>query len=140
MRPLCGSCGQPIPEDFSAFWEFEIPVEPPTQNLVAYNKGGGRFVYKKYREAFAWHLLAVSRQLRIPIAAGRRRVFITRLYTGHGQQRDRGNVVGGCKPLLDAMVAVKLLRNDTEDDVIDLYDQERADRAGARIRIEELAV
>jgi len=137
MRRLCGTCQQPIPEG-GASWSFTMSIEPPSQNTVASNKGPGRHKYRKFREDYEELLRAFMAKLEIPKARGRRRVFITRLYSARGQKRDRGNIVGGCKPLLDAMTNVGLLVDDKEEFLEDHYDQQRANAKGVWIRIEEI--
>lgn len=133
----CGTCEQSLPDSADS-WMFVIELEPPSQNRVASNKGSGRHVYRKYRDDFEKLLKQKKRAMRIPTARKRRRVFIHRLYCGRGKERDHGNIVGGCKPLLDAMTNVGLLVDDKRAWVEDHYSQERTDVSGVFIRIEEM--
>ena len=137
MKRLCGTCRQSIPEG-GPHWSFTLSIEPPSQNVVASNKGAGRHKYRKFRDDYEELLRAFKDKLAIPTATGRRRVFITRLYSGRGQRRDRGNIVGGCKPLLDALTNVGLLVDDKEEFLEDHYDQQKANAKGVWIQIEEI--
>lgn len=137
MSRPCGACGQDLPEPGES-WGFVLPLEPPSQNIVAQNKGAGRGKYKRIRDSYEI-LLSNQRVLqKIARAKGRRRVLITRLYSGHGQERDMGNIVGGCKPLLDAMTRARLIVDDKPRFIEAHYFQERAKESGVAIRIEEM--
>lgn len=138
---ICRYCLTDNSAPVATRWEFVLPLEPPSQNVVAQNKGTHtmRKKYAKYRDDYMLLLRNAKRQYRIPDAHGLRRVIITRLYSGRGQARDRGNVVGGCKPLLDAMHLEKLLVDDSDEFCADFYRQCRANESGVAIILEELA-
>lgn len=135
----CGSCGQELPPAGES-WVFALSLVPPSQNVVSGNKGnrGARAKYKKYRDDYQLLLQAWMNELKIPDATGRRRVSISRRYAGRSQRRDRGNLIGGCKPLLDAMTLVGLIVDDKEEFLQDHYYQIRADINEVEIRIEEM--
>lgn len=137
---LCGSCRQPLPALYGVLWHFVISLPPPSQNKVSGNKGGHKAqkAYKKYRDDYQFLLQVWKNQLKIPDATGRRRVHITRLFKGKAQKYDRGNLIGGCKPLLDAMTRCNLLVDDKEEFVEDHYDQERGKETGVRIIIQDM--
>lgn len=136
---LCGSCGQELPSAGKS-WEFTLGIAPPSQNVVSGNKGGyaARAAYKKFRGDYVLLLQAWKNELAIPDAEGRRRIHITRLYSGRGKKMDRGNLIGGCKPLLDAMTRVGLIVDDKEEFLEDHYYQRRAKESGVEINIEEM--
>jgi len=134
----CGACGQALPPALRS-WEMFIPIEPPSQNVLATNKGASRHRYRKLRDDYTTMLRGYRRLYRIPEALGRRRVFIDRVFNGRGRAYDRGNLVGGCKPLLDALVAVGLLVDDAPTFLEDHYSQRRGDEPGVVVRLEELA-
>lgn len=138
---ICPYCLTDIEAGVLERWEFILPLEPPSQNVVAQNKGNhvARRKYKKYRDDYVLLLQAAMGQLCIPRATKLRRVVITRLYAGRGQPRDRANIVGGCKPLMDAMHRVGLLVDDSEQYVQDFYRQMPSNESGVAISIEELA-
>lgn len=121
-------------------WDIFLPLEPPSQNTVAQNKGSfkQRKRYTELRDTYKLLLKAAKTKHRVPDAKGLRRVIFTRLYSGRGQKRDRINIAGGCKPLLDAMRLSGLLVDDTEELVDDFYRQQRAERSGVLITLEEL--
>lgn len=141
----CGSCGQNLPI-LSTGWEVQLPVQPPSQNRLGSNSGRNRFKYKGIRDDFIFLLQAAEGFREIPKATGRRRVYITRLYR-RGTKRDRGNLSGGCKPLLDAMTTCGLIVDDREEFLEDHYNQINTCReptpehwfdVGVHIRIEEM--
>lgn len=134
---LCGcDAGAPIAQA----WEFFIPIQTPSQNTIASNHGASRFRYGKLRTAFETYVMCEVRRLHIPRAMRRRRVTFTRHYTGRGQSRDRGNLIGGMKPLLDALVRQGVLVDDREEYVEDFYRQLRHDvLSGVAVRVEEFA-
>ena len=137
-RMGCGTCGQSLPPA-ETFWEMVLELEPPSQNKVASNKGAGRHQYREIRNRYELMFKLQRNRLKIPRAKGRRRVFIKRLYSGRGQERDHGNIIGGCKPLLDAMTLAGLLVDDKREFVEDHYSQEKVkDLSGVYIRIEEM--
>lgn len=138
MSAVCESCGHALAPGGKR-WSILLPLEPPSQNdPVSTNRGAARHEYAKLRLHYQI-LLQNSRQaLGIPVARRRRRVTLTRLYSKHGRKYDRGNLVGGCKILLDAIVRAGLIVDDREEYVEDHYRQERAEAPGVRIEIEEI--
>ena len=133
---VCSRCNAPLSIPGKR-WEFTLHLEPPSQNVVSGNKGGGRFKYKDFRDFYRLLLKNQIQSLQIPPAKTKRRVLITRLYSGRGRKRDHGNIVGGCKPLLDALTLEGLLVDDSEKFVEDHYYQERGKDQGVRIVIDE---
>lgn len=101
-------------------WVIQWRTLPPSQNEIM----------RRFRTPQAYdRLLASWRQVfgaaatTIPRATGRRRLEITRFVRDKNYRLDRGNLVGGCKPLLDAAVHAGLLIDDREDHLDDHYDQ-----------------
>ncbi len=135
----CPYCCADFDAVITKTWRFDIPVQPPSQNVVAQNKGKSRHRYKEVRDTFEYLLNAERVRLGVPKATVKRRVIITRLYTGRGQRRDRGNLIGGCKPLVDALHRTGLLVDDAEQWVDDYYHQHKCDRSGTLIDLEEFA-
>ncbi len=75
----------------------------------------------------------------MPVAKRLRRVTLTRYYTGRSQRRDRGNLIGGMKPILDALVRQGFLVDDSEQWCEDHYAQVRHEMlAGVAVMLEEL--
>lgn len=133
----CSSCGHKL-KPAGQSWSFAIPVEPPSQNVISSNRGAGRWKYKAIRDEFEQWLDAKARKVGISKATGRRRVHILRQYGSRGKVRDRGNLIGGCKPLLDAMISAGMIVDDAPQWIEDHYEQERASQGGVVITVEEL--
>lgn len=66
-------------------------------------------------------------------ATGPRIVRIVRRYRSARYELDHDNLVGGCKPLVDALVKVGLLADDTPALVHVTYEQERG--TGCRVEV-----
>ena len=67
-------------------------------------------------------------------------VTFLRTYSGRQKLRDRGNLIGGLKPVLDAMTLTGLIVDDSPKWLTDYYHQARVETGGAlTIKIEELA-
>jgi len=137
----CRLCGGEPDAVMSARWEFLVPIEPPSQNTIASNKGAGRFRYAKVRTDFEIYFRVRIVQLKIPRATRRRRVMFTRYYTGQrARSRDHGNFIGGMKPVLDALVRQGMLVDDRPEYCEDYYRQERHDCiSGIALVLEEFA-
>ena len=119
---------------------FALSLMPPSQNIVSGNKGGraAKAKYRKSRDDYCILLRAWMNELKIPDATSRRRVSITRRYSGRAKRMDRGNMIGGCKPLLDAMTRMGLIVDDREEFLQDHYYQIRSEVNEVEICIEEL--
>jgi hypothetical protein len=122
---------------------FFIPRQATSQNARRHNSKTG-FAYRKERERWLNDLRA---QAAIPSAVAhpsvwlpcKRRVMVTRLYCGRQRQLDYGNLVGGFKPAMDAMVQAGWLVDDSPRWLEDHYQQRRSDIfSGVEFRIEEL--
>ncbi len=142
----CDCCGHdPKLINWDRSWAFVLPLEPPSQNQVSGNRASQRHKYKKLRDQFELLLRVESRKLKIPRMAEfndrghphRRWVRMTRLFKNRVYLRDKVNNAGGMKLLLDALVNEKLLVNDTEHLVEDVYAQEYGKIVGVRIEIAE---
>jgi hypothetical protein len=137
----CRLCGGRPYAPVTASWTFRIDRDAPTQNVMGNNRGGGRWKYKTERKAWVYLFQNWKLSLRIADATVRRRVSITRCYSGQQKLRDHGNLVGGLKPAVDAMVRVKLLKDDSPTWCEIYYHQRRVEQSerGTVITIEELA-
>ncbi len=103
-------------------WVLRWRALPPSQNEIM----------RRYRNPHKYDQLLASWQKvigdlmmvgRIPRAAGRRRLEIVRYYRAEKYRLDRGNLVGGCKPVLDAAVRCGLIVDDREEHLDDHYRQ-----------------
>lgn len=82
----------------------------------------------------AWIYLRLN-----PQAVGRRSVRIVRRYRTKRTELDHDNLVGGCKPLVDALVRVGLIEDDTPALVTVTYEQERGTGCRVEVRVAETA-
>jgi hypothetical protein len=136
----CRLCGGMPYAVVVASWVLRIDRDAPSQNILASNKGGARFKYKREREAWVTLLSVEKARLRAPEAGKPRRVQVRRLYSGRKKQRDMGNLIGGLKPVIDALKWSGWIVDDSPAWVEVHYSQERvASGDGTLITIEELA-
>lgn len=111
-----------------------IPLSIPSQNVLR-RKYKNRHAYARLRKRFCWAVWVAKLRAEVPEATGKRRMRIVRLVGPRGRMYDYGNLVGGCKPLVDELVKAGLLVDDSPDHVIEEYDQERAPEHGVRIEL-----
>jgi Holliday junction resolvase RusA-like endonuclease len=139
---ICEYCGANPDHPVLNRWEVFIPLEPPSQNQIASANRGDwkkRAEYRSFRDSYTFYLTSWRNKQKIPLPSTKRRVVFTRFYSRHGQLRDKGNLIGGMKSLLDAMVGAHLLADDKPQDVEDFYHQIRGTESGVRIVLEELS-
>jgi hypothetical protein len=124
-----------------ANWTLVIDRDPPSQNtLPAKGRHGSSFAYARERDLWVMLFMVAARSAGVPRVAAPRRVTFTRRYSGRKQLRDHANVIGGMKPVVDAMVRAGLLVDDSPEWFEAYYRQERAAHGGGTvILLEELA-
>ena len=128
---------------------FELPTVPPSLNVykgmhplaqhrlsrrlwadvcaaLALQAPGSRMRVVELKGRRAWLRL-------VSPASGRRVVRILRRHRRACDELDFDNLVGGCKPLVDALVKVGLLANDSPDSVTVWYGQ--ATGSGCRVQV-----
>lgn len=93
---------------------------------------GGR----KYRTERTWYTKKLAAWTECLPATGFRQVTITRQYCLPDREYDYDNLVGGCKPIVDAMRKTGLLVNDKRKDVVVRYMQEQIDNTANYVLIE----
>lgn len=135
----CRFCGAEPDAAVTRRWEFLLPIRTPSQNDLASNRGGARHRYRRARNEFELEFLRAAAGLRIPHAMRRRRVTLTRLFSGRERKFDYGNLVGGCKLVLDAMIRAWLIVDDAPKWLEDHYLQVRGSESGLLVIIEEFA-
>jgi hypothetical protein len=106
-----------------------VETKVPSQNTLAGNIGGMRWRYNKLRDALTVECKAGMLAHRAPPAKDKRTVLLVREFTGREKIRDYGNLVGGAKPLIDALVTVGLLIDDSPQWCTQVYEQERGIRS-----------
>lgn len=122
----CSLCGGDPHARVATSWSFRVNRDAPTQNVMGNNRGGGRWAYKKERQEWLRWIL-IERPC-IPEAEAKRRVTITRCYSGNQKLRDHGNLVGGLKPVVDALVLSGTIKDDSPHWVEIYYHQRRVER------------
>lgn len=105
-------------------WLVRLPgVALPSTNSLGsntrrYNK------YRSFRTKFSRLLDKYATE--VPPAEAKRRVLIVRQYGKRKRAYDYGNLVGGCKPLLDCLKEHSLILDDSPKQLADYYLQERS--------------
>ncbi len=135
----CLGCGYDHNATVAASWSFAIDRPAPSLNDRKVNAGPTRWSYSKERDAWCLHFRCERLRWSIPPAIGKRRAYFTRLITGRQQVMDYGNLVGGFKVIVDAMVIEKLLSDDSPEFLADYYSQRRSTVGGVHIMLEDLA-
>lgn len=116
-------------------WHLHLPIDARSQNQL-HSKGGGRWAYRAHAKAIV-AALGIARH--IPRAAIKRRVTLTRIWGKRQRAFDRGNLIGGLKPVLDGLRDVGLIVDDSAKWCEDHYSQRGPEaQSGIGITIEEL--
>ena len=115
-----------------------IPGRVVSQNRGGSNAGAAMHAYRRERDMWirSLHVMGLGRPM--PKDDAIRVVRITRNYAGRCQQMDYGNLVGGLKPVVDAMQreiggkkhamrGAGLIVDDSPQRFIGIYEQRRAD-------------
>ena len=122
----CKACGYDKSLSVIKSYELTIAGRLPSQNRLR-----PRFnSYAKNRYA-----VALLKQGRPYVTGRKRRVWITRLFGKRGRSYDIGNLVGGAKPLIDALVTTGWLVDDSPKWLECHYSQHRSDTDRHLIRI-----
>lgn len=135
---ICPACNWDL--DATVLWSAELilPLEWPSQNVLGANrKGYAGYTYRKYKARFEGCLRKYSKT--VPRATGWRRAYLIRRYGARCRPFDHGNLVGGAKPLIDALVNLGYLKNDDQKHFLGSYHQEKAadGKNALAIRLEE---
>ncbi len=131
VTAACARCGFDPNATVKSEHTFLVKRETPSMNARLVNSGPSRFAYGKERGVWVMEFRAARLNNKIPKAApnGRRRVTLTRVYGGKARGRDRDNLIGGMKAVVDAMVLEGLLADDTEARAELHYGQRKAGKA-----------
>lgn len=114
----CAMCGYNDDAVVLNTWAFYVPQNIPTQNDIT---KVNRFEYKRTRDIWHKYLLGIKMGARIPDAYGKRRVTVYRAMGYRRAAYERSNFIGGCKPVIDAMVKVAMLIDDSAEHMEDHY-------------------
>lgn len=145
----CPTCGHSVPVVLRS-WEAWIDAKVESANSRSVNAGAARWGYAKKRDEWMarWRCTvwakspatARSEPTFLIVTKDRKRcVTFTRHYSGREKEMDHANMVGGAKGMVDAMVRVGLLVDDSPKWFEAEYLQVRSDRSGLHVRIEERA-
>lgn len=113
---------------------FEIPVKISSQNNTQYAHWSA---YRKYREKWYKAVPLFCSDIQ-GIMAPWSRWSIRRVYTGRSRELDFGNLVGGCKPIPDALIRIGAIPDDTSAHFKAEYSQDRGDREVVIITLWEI--
>lgn len=153
---VCVKCGHDPDAVVKIAYTFTVDREPPSLNDRLFNSGVRAHEYRKERDAWCWHFRAARLKQAIPAARtdvptavfdrskvivhDRRRVTLTRLFGPRQRERDKDNLIGGMKAVVDALVSEALIAGDSVHDAEIFYGQKRSTvRAGLEVVIEVLA-
>jgi hypothetical protein len=133
-------CGFSADQAVGRRWGLSLPKRVSSANLRTVNAGASRWRYAKERGE--WCLLiraAAAFDRSVLEATGKRRVTITRRYSGRCREMDRDNLLGGVKMLVDALVQEGALHDD-KPAWLELHVlQQRAPVDVTHVLVEELA-
>lgn len=135
----CARCGYDPTAIVTSRWEFTIARRVHSLNAHRGNYGGQRWAYKRDRDAWQWEFKVARINARIPSAIAKRRVMLTRLYSGRERAFDVDNLVGGMKLVIDAMVREGLLIGDDPARAELHHGQRREATSGLAVVIEEFS-
>lgn len=141
----CAMCQWDEAARVAARWECRISVLAVSQNQL-HAKGTNRWAYQKHKRALmtameaAWRTGDATTACWLRASKAPRRVTITRYWAKGQRAYDRTNLAGGMKPLLDCLVELGLLVDDSEQWCKDYYRQQGpCDQPGIGVVIEEIA-
>lgn len=121
----CPACGFDDSLTVTAAWEFKLPIKLLSGNQIK-GSGRGRSGWKYREQRKLWARAMTAAGIDCPPAEGSRRLWLTRLW-GKGQRAyDEDNLIWGCKPVVDEIVAQGWLLDDTPDKVERIYNQEKS--------------
>lgn len=137
----CVKCGHDPEVRVLSRWVLEIgALEVKSLNAHSVNAGHARHAYRRARDQWQWAVVAARHARRVPQATSKRRVTIRRIIGYRQREFDHDNLVGGCKPLVDALVRDGMLIGDRRHQAEIGYEQVKVDGgSGVVIMLEELA-
>lgn len=107
----CPSCGFNLDAKATLITDMTLPVQILSGNYIGGNvRGASGWRYRKYKSEFS----KVMPQATVP-ARVRRRIQITRVFKTPKRAFDRDNLIWGCKPIVDCLVARGWLVDDSPE-------------------------
>lgn len=119
-------------------WTMEIPLSIHSLNRQSTNKGAARFVYGRQKRDFIMCLAsdAIRRWGKKPQHEEKfAMVKLTRLIGTRGRLMDYDNLVGGAKPVLDALKVLGMVKDDSPKWIKVDYQQKKYNKHATRIEI-----
>lgn len=116
-------------------FSFEVPLLIASQNQTQYSHWSK---YRGYKQRWYKAIPLLSgpvHDLLLPWS----RWEICRLYAGRHRELDYGNLVGGCKPIPDALIKIGAIPDDTPRHFECAYTQTRSERDAVIITLFEYA-
>lgn len=137
---ICPSCSWDL--EAVVLWSADLvlPLTWPSQNTMgAIHRGSAGWKYRRYRAAFEGCLRKYTKA--VPKATKFRRAWLTRCWGRRKRAYDMGNLIGGGKALIDGMVTLGYLIDDSPEYFLGSYHQEKAvdGKDSIRIRLEEVS-
>ncbi len=137
----CPACGY-VDREPARTWHLHFQCKLKSLNKIGSNQKG--VAGRAYRnERSSWVARLVRNGALVPRAEGHRQVIITRHYKaptpGQRDKRkeyDYDNLVGGAKPLVDALRAAKLIKNDHQGAVTVIYKQQPSTTSKPLVTVE----
>jgi len=130
----CRACGFDENASVSEPWTVVLEVSAPSQNQIHGNtKRDTGFKYRAFKNSF--RKMLVRNAGHIPPAKNRRRVWLVRQWALGKRAYDKGNLVGGCKALIDCLREARLLIDDTDQYVEIHYRQEPSPTGKDRVQL-----
>lgn len=138
MTAACARCGYNPAAIVTNRWEFTVTRKVHSANSYRVNSGSTRWAYKRDRDNWQSEFRLARVEQRILIAKGKRRVTLTRMYSGRERAFDHDNLAGGMKLVVDAMVREALLLDDRPEFAEIHYAQVKSEVTGLQVVIEDI--
>lgn len=136
----CLKCCYDPDAQIAASYSFLVERDASSLNARLFNGAQG-WKYRRERDTWQSELRVARVNARVPIGDTKRRVTLTRLYGGRQQERDRDNLAGGMKCVVDALVLERLIVDDSSKWAEIHYAQRRiakGEKTGVLFEIEVL--
>jgi hypothetical protein len=136
----CPKCGFRPDAPIARRWKFFIERKVPSLNRTGTNRGRWCHIkaYKAERGTWLQWMQVMRANHTIAVATGRRRVTMTRVFSGREREYDRDGMVGGCKAAVDSMTTCGLILGDAPHQAELHHLQRPGDVSGLEVEIEEL--
>lgn len=133
---ICPKCDWDPDVAYKVVFEHTFTDALLSVNKLKGNYRGARFAYKKYKQR--WIDSFLSERSTLAIKGAFYRGFITRLYVKPCRPLDLENLVGGCKPLVDALKKADIIPEDNPKVWRGYYFQQASEFEGCIVRVERL--